>query len=803
MKNYVLKMVTAVIAMMPLAAPAVNSIIHTATYDFSNMTVGLDSLGGTPYKTLHYQGLYNGGEPGAPSLPIDYIRFSVPHNATNFTVTAVLRDNTFANLGNYMVYPCQQPRLMSDTSAWTITLPDSNIYNSNAYYPASNAWVASEGFLAGENHIVTVAVAPVSYRHNVVGNTASNQLRQSRTVRLTLSYELSDTLAMYPIVRQNDALRQEGYALTRSMVANPKNVEAFAPVDIAMDSLIFINPNGGDGINSNIAPPDSSNVNPDPGSNYGGDLQLMQYPYLIVTTPELWHSVRRIAALNRQKGYNVKVMTVNQIVNSDFAQPGDLEIGYSGDSVLNTTDGGKMRQFLKYSFQRLGTMYVLLAGTDVPILKNVYKPLIPTDYYYSELNSNPNDARFDYLPELYVGRILSKSQSQIDNYSDKLFRYVLNPGHGDYSYLERALYTESHDFKGIMDDLASNMYSLGLNDSLIIRELEYGSYPKGCDIIDTINTHQYGFFGMIAHGAPASVITYGYSKADSLYYDSYYWLWAIDSIKIADGYHPGTDRETGNGLNCIENKYYPMIYYNGGCSTEKYDYVGIPMNFGESFTTGKNYGGPAYVGCTSDVFDTGIQTLSIGFSKNLLEGRTKIGEAHSLSRSYSAFNHNDMAAHAQNLLGDPAIDLWTHIPQLYEGISVTRTDNNISVTGIQNADSTIVAYCNNNGNCITKTTSSSCTFNNVSPNGTIMLYKHNYIPYIATLALQNTIIQNSQYVIASDVIAGRSVDANRTNGDVVIQSGVQYEIEATGVVNLEKGFRVEKGATFAVYPSCF
>ena len=30
-----------------------------------------------------------------------------------------------------------------------------------------------------------------------------------------------------------------------------------------------------------------------------------------------------------------------------------------------------------------------------------------------------------------------------------------------------------------------------------------------------------------------------------------------------------------------------------------------------------------------------------------------------------------------------------------------------------------------------------------------------------------------------------------------------YEIEATGTVKLEDGFKVEKGATFAVYPSSF
>ena len=84
-----------------------------------------------------------------------------------------------------------------------------------------------------------------------------------------------------------------------------------------------------------------------------------------------------------------------------------------------------------------------------------------------------------------------------------------------------------------------------------------------------------------------------------------------------------------------------------------------------------------------------------------------------------------------------------------------------------------------------------------------MVYKHNYIPYIAPLLLQNENLSNSQYVIASNVIAGAAVDNNRTQGDVVITSGVEYEIEASGTVTLQNGFKVEKGATFAVYPSCY
>ena len=82
-----------------------------------------------------------------------------------------------------------------------------------------------------------------------------------------------------------------------------------------------------------------------------------------------------------------------------------------------------------------------------------------------------------------------------------------------------------------------------------------------------------------------------------------------------------------------------------------------------------------------------------------------------------------------------------------------------------------------------------------------MIYHHNKLPYIAPLVLQNTTIGRSQYVIASDVVAGSNVDNGRTAGDVTIKKEVNYEIECKGSVTLEPGFTVEKGAVFTVTPS--
>lgn len=81
-----------------LTLQAVNAITYTATYSPDKLTTGTDTLGGVTYSTVAYEGLFNGGAPGTPSLPVDYLKFSVPWNATNFTVTANLSNSTLVSL---------------------------------------------------------------------------------------------------------------------------------------------------------------------------------------------------------------------------------------------------------------------------------------------------------------------------------------------------------------------------------------------------------------------------------------------------------------------------------------------------------------------------------------------------------------------------------------------------------------------------------------------------------------------------------------------------------------------------------
>lgn len=104
---------------------------------------------------------------------------------------------------------------------------------------------------------------------------------------------------------------------------------------------------------------------------------------------------------------------------------------------------------------------------------------------------------------------------------------------------------------------------------------------------------------------------------------------------------------------------------------------------------------------------------------------------------------------------------------------------------------------------MTQATASSVTFNQINPNSTIMVYDSTHLPYIARLVLQNTTLNNSQYVIANDVTIGRQAESSRTFGDVTVSDDACYEIESAGKVTIEGGFNVELGASFAIYTSSY
>ena len=753
------------------------SFSYSVSFNQNDMSITTDTLAGNVYSGIHYSGLANSSLAGAPSLPNAFLSFSVPYDAHDISVSVVNADSCVQSL-DYEVMPAQAGGT-TDGDSVEVTLPNKIFYTTNYnYIPAG---IVNESFYGGENHVITIKVTPVRY------DPVDNFIVLYKYVDLKISYTKggSQYSNMCFLRRDNDALNQIARDELKRIVSNPSAVDANAhPATYELSRR--------------------------------GTLPI--YEYCIITRSALARDFKKIVALKRQKGYSSGTVSIESIASChDFA---------SGEIISSMNDTpGKIRSYLTKSFTDGIGQYVLFGLKDT--IGETYRYLshdkIPTDMYYGDLNSRWSSSSYlneDYSPELYVGRIPFVNQKEIESYYKKLMTYCFKPGHGDPSYLMRSLYTQEEQMKvadeaGFVARHFSPMFSL--SDTTLIQEPDSTCpLPDGRTVINEIRNTGYGFVSFHGHGCPNSILInkkwWPFKNIYALGHQMFY----------NDSVHPDP---VESAFDHLGNQYRPSIAYTISCTTMPYDIYtehshnirySTKYNLGESFILGEDYGGPAFLGNTrSGYFHTYKNEnrsayLEGVFGEILKMGITSIGKAEALSKMYPASPYldddpstkrNKKIRATHNLLGEPEFEMWTAVPNVFEGIEVTRTNDGIAVSSIPE-DSVIVAYCtNDHKQKRTVAYSGSVSFNGISPNSTIMVYKKNFIPYIAPLLLQNITLSNSQYIIASSIKAGNHIDSNRRSGDVVIPDGVEYEIEYTDSVLLDRGFKVEKGAAFSVYPS--
>lgn len=760
------------------------TITESLAFPAEEMTLTTDTIDGVIYCNVSYYDTFNNGLTAHPSLPVKYYTFSIPYNATNVKVSADVLDTNLITTPA-VIYPMQEPQPADETEIVTFTLPDSSIYASYAYYPSQIAEVADEGYILGDNHVVTIAVFPLQY------NPVAGIIKVNNEINLNVSYSLVEESALpMKILSRNDLeLKTQEISKIKSIVYNPTSVEDFAA-------------------------PLATQITP-----YTAEA-LPMYQYCIITSQELAPAFERLVAFKKCKGYDAGIVTMEDIITCENYQNGDTLSGINDNA-------GKLRAFLADAFQN-GTEFVLLGGkeTHVPIRygydsipeeKNYSKTLnyIPTDLYFSELNknwnSNHNDKygerrdRISYYPDLFVGRLLCENIEEVNNYIDKLLIYELNPGNGDYDYLQRSFILDADELEeeGHANYIAIESQSIFPNSTV-----KHGStdYSSGSDIISELNSTYYGYISLHGHGNPGAIdLTEGSAGVG-----------AIDDDHTSDWF---VTKESGNAFDCLTNKYYPAICYSVSCVTMPFDNFidndvtyNVSMNLGESFTLGKGYGGPAYLGFTRNAWlgiACSVRLESIFLKKlkddNLKLYPYKIGaiEAFSKTKQFSgnlAFSTSHYNVLSHNLLGDPEFEVWTDVPVKYTDadIDIYRDESTIAVSGSCLEGCKIVVL-NTNGDILTgigkKAGSTSFT---VSPNSHVIIYRHNMIPYIAPLCIQNETINNPLYFFANTVSIGLVADGNREGGAVSFGSNAKCVFEAMGDVYLGPNLTLNAGANLTI-----
>lgn len=729
------------------------------------------------------------GVVGAPELPVEYVRISVPYNAVNIQITATRTVSRTLSLGRY-VYPVQESVPIGQEI--TFTQPDPSIYSQSTLYPNKVAEIVGVGFFDGCNQVVTVALYPTEF------SPTNRSLRLSSKITFQLRFNITSPSNMPtpPVIPR--WRNSEKIDMLKSMVINPESVLPFAPTT------------------PQNKPSQSTATNP-------------IYDYVIVTADSLRPAFDRFVAWKRQKGYNVKVEAIENILSSTTYANGDEVSGINDDA-------GKLRAYLRQCYINNGTEFVLLAGdyTIMPIRyaltgsNNLNERHVPTDLYFSEINSSWDKNKnmkygelsdsISYAPELYVGRLLCSTAEHIKSYTTKLLQYELYPGRGNKSYLNNAFISQASELqeidnagriKSAFGDLFNNVYIFGDRTSIGYYGLNESS--SGTSMITELNKN-YGYISVHGHGNPAGIKTqeigaFGINAKRGV---SYY---------LQEWSNSNSNSDVTNGLNNLKNFDSPAIMYSIACSTTPFDIYtenstiyDVEYNMGSSFTCGGAYGGPAYLGNTSvgyygDIISS-VQ-LEECFVYSIKSGIHKLGKAEAISKQiFSQFaslndeylNEKHITHHiilSHNLIGDPEFEMWTKSPQnIFDSCDITlqRTNNGISLRNI-NLNSSKYTVGMSYVNSVQQKSSNYTGFYLPSPpNSIITIYSTNYLPYILPTKFQNDVInEGKHHFITGEISIGENVDSNRTSGQFVIANGVEITIEAMGNVEISKGFIIESG----------
>ena len=334
-------------AVTALAAHA-GEVTATRTYDISSVTLGsVTAPDGTVFQTISLPGTYNRGEIGSPELPVEYVRFIVPVYSNNFRAT-VSEVSDVRRIGiSGCVYPVQPPQKTDGSPAPDFVYPDEEAYS---VATSMSAWVVGDGYIDGCNHIVTVAVRPVTY----------SNLRKTAVVAGSLTVSLSyDECTADALTGSRPVFppRASRHLDLSASVVNEPDIVAFAP---------------------QYSP-----------ARIVSDIDKTPDHYYIIVPETLEEAVEDLAIWKRQKGYNVVVKTIESICASYTV--GSVNSYISGDSSVTeelVDSAASLRAYLRDEFIENGAFFCLIIGDDktsMPIRRvrgALYEHKNPYSYSY-------------------------------------------------------------------------------------------------------------------------------------------------------------------------------------------------------------------------------------------------------------------------------------------------------------------------------------------------------------------------------------------------------------------------------------
>ncbi len=792
MKNFFISMAIVLLAMVSQAQTT-----YTATFSFSGLTLGTTSApDNNTYTKVSLTGAEGQiSEAGEPELPTHTLQLMIPFNkaVTSITCSNVVTQN---HQISYRVYPAES----YDSIFPVFTAPKVAIYNSNSVYPAQPVTAWRQGYFDGNNNIVSINVCPFKYYPS------SGLLKQIISMTITVNYA-------------------DGFQ------GGIQNISRLQHTQNLYDSILYYMVD-----NPQVIP--SIRINPTIVTELGStvtNLPVYEYVVIVPSSYKNHQDLKRFVDWKRQKGYWAGIVTVEDIVQA-----------YPNGDIIGThpieDDAGCIRQYLHDAYQ-LGTIYAFLIG-DPNVSPNTHC-YIPyrygcirdsvnpstywfnrptTDWYFSDLFGDWNkDDDIDFgephgdtpyaQANIYVGRLLCSSSEEITIWVNKLLLYEKNPGNGNANYVTESIITRA-------DNCGDLNYTTNLShfNHTVLEELPSMSdpnptFPKGSDIIDTLNRKHYGLMTWFNHGGTNHQHSCMLSMCSNSLPSDTSDVWKLYSDKNCIDPAPNIQPDTNNSLDCLTNYDHPFVIYSVSCNVIPFDHtvsnsLNKARNCGESFTVGGAYGGVAFMGNTVDASGMYYMPFSRILNdayNNPVNSHLGIMETQSkyLSESWPAYYYK------HNLIGDPECQIWTKVPnemtvdvQSTEMVSYVKGNVRVSLENLVRGEQVTVALYSEDDifqvRQITIGNENYVLFDSVFPVTvnpiSVTVTCHNHLPYQIWIPVTRTcqidVSTNETWLYNIDVTCDIFVRSNATltiRGNVGFNSNCKIVVEPGGKLVIDGG----------------
>ena len=582
------------------------------TYNFENPELNIEKDG---YTNIVYNNCLSFGKEGNPLMPHFGADILLPQE-NEIKSVKIIAVTYISSLDNIKIKPASR---LFPTSKGTPEgykpVPNDDIYNSPGPYPINIIENIYTQFLAGHS-IGSFSICPVVYFPS------DNQVKLLESITLEIETQSSEKAQKATRFLKNDYYTSRRI---KQIVENPEQLSVYS---------------------------------------YNNSRYIVEADILFITKESFIPAFEEYIEYKRSTGYIVNTVSTEDIYSQ-----------YNGQDEQE-----KIRNCIIDQYETFGISFVILGGDADPgnpsekIVPHrgffaIDDNNIPSDMYYSCLDGTWNDdgdnkwgeyGEYDLYAEVGIGRICVDSETEIENFTNKLKMYQNSPVIED---IEKALmigeelndnpWTFGGDYMDEIIDGTSNhgFTTAGFPESFSIVKLydRDGGWNK-YDVFDEVNNNGSHLLNHLGH----SNVSYNMKMSTS-------------------------DLNTNNFQNDGINRGF-FIGYSQGCYNGSFD----------NRSTNGSYG---YEDCFAEKITT-IETAEVACIANSRYGWYAPGNTNSTSQyihrqfcdafwgeelflighvnsdskedNASYFNGNTYmryTVYETNLFGDPTLDIWTEIPQ--------------------------------------------------------------------------------------------------------------------------------------------